>query len=130
VNDHERPALMAFLYRREAEANEADLSFEAREVLHAVGHGKTEAQAAAEAGIGLEELRAWKRDPAFRAAIKRARREGPREAQLWTFDVARGRYVSSRERDSSPPDTPPQLSIAQQLMLERELARGDSWGAR
>src|SRR5271165_5076683 len=75
---------MAFLWKREQDENE--LSWAARRVLEGVRRGLSDDQAAAEANIDEDELRAWKRDPHFRSAIRRARREGPREVHLWFFD--------------------------------------------
>lgn len=74
---------MAYLYKKEQDENE--WSYEVRAFLFAIGDGKSEAQAAAEACIDVEDLRGWKRKPEFRAAIKRARREGPREPHIWVF---------------------------------------------
>lgn len=72
---------MAFLYKREQDENE--LTYEVRAFLSAIGGGKSEAEAAAHACIDEEDLRRWKRDPVFRAAVKQARRKGPREAHMY-----------------------------------------------
>lgn len=94
---------MAFLWKREEDENE--LTYDARAVIHGVAHGKSEAEAAAEAGIEAEDLRRWKRDPVFRRALRRARREGPRETHFWAWN----------DPDETPPSPfpPPGASDAQ-----------------
>lgn len=72
---------MAFLYRREADENE--LSYQAQNVLERVRHGLSEAEAAESANVEVDELRRWKRTPGFRAALNRARREGPTAPRVW-----------------------------------------------
>ena len=85
---------MKFFTKREAEENE--LTGDAQAFLNRIGHGKTEAEAAAELGVEEEELRLWRRKPVFRAEVKRAKREGPREPKLWVFDDA-GNLVTPGE---------------------------------
>ena len=94
---------MAFLYERERDANE--LTAEVRAYLYAIGDGKSESEAAALACIDLEDLRRWKRDPVFRSAVKRAKREGPRTPHVWAGPI------------SSPGAPPPGTPEAQ---IERE----------
>ena len=72
---------MAFLLKREVDDNQ--WSYEVQAFLNAIANGKSEAQAAADACIELEDLRGWKRKPEFRSAIKRARREGPRTPHFY-----------------------------------------------
>jgi hypothetical protein len=59
-----------------SEHDEAAWCYEARDVLGFVGQGMSERDAAARAGVSAEELRAWKRMKAFRAALKRVRKTG------------------------------------------------------
>ena len=72
---------MASLYRREVEENE--LSSQAQNVLERVRHGMTETAAAESARVDPDELRQWKRDHGFRAALNRARRDGPVSPRVW-----------------------------------------------
>lgn len=67
---------MAFLYQKEKD--DGELSYEARMLCEAVRDGKSEADAAMQAGVSEAELRMWRRDVVFRAALQRARDEGPR----------------------------------------------------
>jgi len=65
------------LFQRELDENE--LVWEDRAVIDGVRNGQSDADAAQAAGVDGETLRGWKRDPAFRQALRRAKVEGPRE---------------------------------------------------
>jgi hypothetical protein len=95
-----------------AEENEDDLSGAARNVVEGIRQGLTEAQAADRAGVSRDELRVWMRDRVFRAAVHRARREGPYEPHIWTGDTGDTRAIP-------PPGTP-------EREIERQGWRG--WG--
>ena len=75
---------MRFLYRKEREDKEFD--WPARTIFDGVSQGLRESEAAVRAGVGPEELRSFRRDPTYRAAVKRARTED-RASKFWTFDV-------------------------------------------
>ncbi len=75
---------MAFLLKREVDDNQ--WSYEVQAFLNAIANGKSEAQAAADTCIEPEDLRRFKRDAAFRGAMKRARREGPRTPHFYGGD--------------------------------------------
>src|SRR5262249_57337577 len=59
-----------------SERDEGDWCYEARDLLSFVGQGMSERDAAARARVSAEELRAWRRIPGFRRALRRARRTG------------------------------------------------------
>ena len=71
---------MRFLYKKEREDNEFDWA--ARSILDGVSDGLSESEAAARAGVSADELRTWRRDAHFRAAVKRARTED-RTPKFW-----------------------------------------------
>ena len=73
---------MRFLYKKEREDKEFDWA--ARAILDGVSEGLSESKAAARAGVSAEELRTWRRDAHFRAAVKRARTED-RVPKVWWF---------------------------------------------
>jgi hypothetical protein len=106
---------VAFLRKSEEDANE--LSSAARAVVERVAHGMSEEAAAAEVGVEEEEedLRRWKRESVFRAAIRRARREGPSEVHFYAWN----------DVDETPPSPfpPPGASDAQ---VDAEV-RQESW---
>ena len=95
---------MSFLFKRERE--EGELDWDARSFLAAVSDGLGETEAAEQAGVDVEELRAWKRNSVFRAALRRAKTEGPGL-------TARG--ICSLEAFSDDPPSPgtPDLQIGQ-----------------
>jgi hypothetical protein len=104
---------VAFLFKREAEDNA--LSYDAKALVWRVAAGMSEAAAAAEVGIEEEDLRRWRRKPAFREAIRRARREGPSEPH----------FTNLNDIDAPPPSPfpPPGASDAQ---VDAEVKR-KSW---
>jgi transposase len=57
-----------------SERDETAWCYEARDVLGFVGEGMSERDAATRAGVSAEELRGWKRQKGFRAALRQARR--------------------------------------------------------
>ena len=57
------------LFRRELDKGE--MVPKARSVIYGVRNGKTAQQAARDIGVSADELRQWRRDPAFRAALRR-----------------------------------------------------------
>jgi hypothetical protein len=73
---------MRFLYKKEREDQEFDWA--ARSILDGVSEGLSESEAAARAGVGADELRTWRRDAHFRAAVKRARTED-RVPKIWVL---------------------------------------------
>jgi hypothetical protein len=75
---------VAFLRKSEQDANE--LSYSARAVVERIAAGMSDAAAAAEVGVEEEDLHRWKREPLFRSAIRRARREGPRETYFYDLN--------------------------------------------
>lgn len=72
---------MPFLGLFKREVDETELVWPARSMLNGVRGGLTEEAAAKAAEVDEAELRRWRRDPIFRAALGRARREPAREAQ-------------------------------------------------
>lgn len=68
---------MTFLGLFRREVDERELVDKARSFLDGIRLGRSEREAAERAEVSAEELRGWKRDGAFRAAIKRAKRDGP-----------------------------------------------------
>lgn len=98
------------LFRHELE--EGDLVFPARRVIAGVRRGLTVNAAAREAGVSPQKLAQWKRNPAFRAALKRKRGE-PKIINL-------NDYVD-RPRLGEP--EPVNLTVSQQSILDR-LRRG------
>ena len=97
---------MGFLYKREADENE--LSAEARRVLSAVRAGRSQEEARVEAGVSAEDLRAWLREPSYRAAM----RHKPPPAQVINMND----YLS-RPRLGEPVEA--QLTVGQQGILDR-----------
>jgi len=67
---------MSFFGLLKSERDETEWCYEARDVIGFVGQGMTDSQAAERAGVSAEEMRAWKRQKGFRAALRRARRSG------------------------------------------------------
>jgi hypothetical protein len=76
---------MSFLGLRKAEVEEGDWVWPARAVVDGVRNGQSEREARERAGASEEELRRWKRDPAYRTALRRARR-GEGVPRFWSMD--------------------------------------------
>jgi hypothetical protein len=104
---------VAFLFKKEEDDHA--LSSSARAVVQRVAHGMSEAAAAAEVGVEAEDLHRWKREPAFRSAVRRARREGPSETRFYPWN--------DHDDGPSSPFPPPGASNAQ---VDAEVAR-KSW---
>jgi len=99
---------MAYLFKREED--EREFSYPARAVLAAVARGLSEPEAAGEAGIDVAEVRQWKRDPAFRAALRRAKREGPHEPKC--IDLRN--YLGGESPPALPPPGTPQAQVEEE----------------
>jgi hypothetical protein len=66
---------MSFLFRKQEDDHQ--LSRAAERLIAGVRQGLSEAEAAAQAEVSVEEHRQWQRDRVFRAALRKARRAGP-----------------------------------------------------
>lgn len=77
---------MTFLGLFRREVDESELVPEARRIVSKVRRGMTPEQAAALAGVEPEQLREWKRQPAFRHALARAVRDGPLVPRAFSLD--------------------------------------------
>ena len=65
---------MTFLGLSEREVDEAQFTREAQWFLADLREGRSEREAAERSNVGADSLRRWNRDPAFRHALRRARR--------------------------------------------------------
>jgi hypothetical protein len=71
------------LFKREVDLSE--LIPEAHALLGEVNCGESEQEARRAVGASEEELRRWKRHPAFREALRKAKTE-PHQPKVWDLD--------------------------------------------
>jgi hypothetical protein len=102
-----------------SERDVTDWCYQARDVLNFVGQSMSERDAAARAGVSAEELRGWKRQRGFRAALRQARRNGGGLTANGICNMAQ----------LLPPDTPEEIAEAEARARERAPpAPGELWG--
>jgi hypothetical protein len=137
---------------RKREVDLGDPIPEVRSFLGEVRLGQSESEAAEAAGVDEETLRRWKRDPAFREALRKAKTDGPPQV-FWNLSDYTEHGVPAElggdKHDWMKPGEPPpadpnapamfrraqpsglgereaalaSLSPAQRELLERELGR-------
>ncbi|MGA2455589.1 MAG: hypothetical protein ABSG93_18945 [Solirubrobacteraceae bacterium] len=87
------------LFKREIEDNE--LSSLARLLVGEVRNGASEDDAAKASDIDPETLREWRRNPAYRFAVRRARAQGPYEPACHNLNA-----IAAELDDPSAPPPP------------------------
>jgi hypothetical protein len=135
---------------RKREVDLDDLIPEAHAFLGEIRLGKSEAEAVRAAGASEEQVRLWKRDPAFRERVRKAKTEGPpkvfwswRELEELAGDEPAPAAAKHPWMKPEPERAPPApnaheaalaaLSASQRAVLDRELARSSEiplqgWG--
>ena len=99
------------MFLRKKEEDDNTLSSLARSLMGAVRNGATEEDAAKEVGVDNETLREWRRDPAFRFHVRRAKAQGPYEPNCWNLNAI---AAELDDPNAPPPPGSSDLDIAAQ----------------